>query len=45
MFKLMMGTMVGFAVGMGMMMTPAGRSIRRDVHRGACAMKRWLRTM
>lgn len=43
--KMAVGGAMGFMLGAGMMMTPAGRSMRREMRRTACMMKRWLRSM
>lgn len=45
MTKFVMGSAMGFMLGAGMMMMPAGRTIKRDVKRGASMVKRWMRSM
>lgn len=45
MSKFLLGGMMGLAMGVGAMMTPIGRSIRRDVHHGIHAFRRWMRTL
>jgi len=45
MSKFILGSMMGFAVGIGAMMMPMGRSIRRDVHHGMYAFRRWMRSL
>ena len=45
MFRMMLGGAIGMAMGVGMMMSSAGRSIRRDVHHGMNAVRRWMRNM
>lgn len=43
--KFVFGGAMGFVMGMGVMMMPAGRAIRRDVHHGMSYVRRWLREM
>ena len=45
MSKFLLGSMMGLAVGVGAMMTPMGRAIRRDVYHGMHAFRRWMRSL
>ncbi|MBQ8655386.1 MAG: YtxH domain-containing protein [Clostridia bacterium] len=36
---------MGFLLGAGLMMTPSGRELRRDVMYMTNKMKRWMRSM
>ncbi len=45
MLKFVFGGAMGFAMGMGVMLMPAGRAIRRDVHHGMHCLRRWMRDM
>lgn len=37
--KMLVSSAVGFAMGMGLMMLPVGRTIRQDVQKGAGKVK------
>ena len=43
--RFAMGGMMGFALGAGLMMMPAGRAIRRDVKRKLQTAKKWVKSM
>lgn len=43
--KFAIGSMMGFMMGAGLMMMPAGNVIRRDMKKKKNAMKHWIRTM
>ena len=45
MSRFAMGSAMGFMLGAGLMMAPAGREIRRDMRHAAYRMRRWLRSM
>lgn len=45
MTKFTIGGAMGFMLGAGLMMSSAGRTLRRDMKRKACMMRRWMRTM
>jgi len=45
MTKFAVGSAMGFMLGAGLMMTPSGRMLRRDMRHKAAMVKRWLRTM
>lgn len=45
MSKFALGGAMGFALGAGLMMAPAGREIRRDVRHAMGKMRRWIRNM
>ncbi|MGN0778276.1 MAG: hypothetical protein ACI4MJ_03935 [Aristaeellaceae bacterium] len=45
MTRFAMGSAMGFMLGAGLMMMPAGRAIRRDAKHAVCKMRRWLRSM
>lgn len=42
---MMIGSAVGFAVGVGLMMSPMGRTIRKDVQKGMCKAKQMMGSM
>ena len=43
--KMMIGSAVGFAMGVGLMMSPMGRTIRKDVQKGMCKAKKMMNGM
>ena len=43
--RFALGGMMGFALGAGLMMMPAGRSIRRDMKRKLQMAKKWAKSM
>lgn len=43
--KLMLGAAMGFMAGAGLMMTAAGRTIRKDVRMGMNKAKRMMKEM
>ena len=43
--KFAMGGAMGFMLGAGLMLAPAGRGLRRDARRMAGKMRRMMRTM
>ena len=43
--RFALGGMMGFALGAGLMMMPAGRALRRDAKHAAGKVRRWLRSM
>ena len=43
--RFAMGGMMGFALGSGLMMMPAGRAISRDVKRKLQTAKKWVKSM
>ncbi len=43
--KLMIGTAMGFMAGVGLMMSSAGRMIRKDVNKGMCKAKQMMKSM
>lgn len=43
--KLMIGTAMGFMAGVGLMMSAAGKTIRKDVHKGMCKAKEMMKNM
>lgn len=43
--KLMIGTLMGFAAGVGLMSTAAGRSMRRDMQRGMRHVRGMMKDM
>ena len=43
--KLMIGTAMGMMAGIGLMMSPMGRSIRKDVNKGMGKAKRIMKMM
>lgn len=45
MSRFALGGAMGFMLGAGLMMAPAGREIRRDVRHAAAKMRRWVRSM
>lgn len=45
MSRFAIGSAMGFMLGAGMMMMPAGKEIRRDVRYMAGKMRRWMRNM
>ncbi len=45
MTKFAVGSAMGFMVGAGLMMMPAGRAMRRDAKRKVGMVKKWLKTM
>lgn len=42
--KLAVGSAMGFMLGAGLMMMPAGMQLRRDMKRKKNAMKRWAKS-
>lgn len=45
MTRFALGSAMGFALGAGLLMAPAGREIRRDVRYAMGKMRRWIRRM
>lgn len=45
MTKFAFGSAMGFMVGAGLMMMPAGRVVRRDAKRKVNLVKKWLKSM
>lgn len=45
MTKFAFGSAMGFMLGAGLMMSPSGRMLRRDVRHKMSMVKRWLRAM
>ena len=43
--KMMIGTAMGMLAGIGLMMSPMGRSIRKDVTKGMCKARRMAKKM
>lgn len=43
--KLMIGSAVGFMAGVGLMMMPVGRTIRKDVQKGMNKAKQMMKDM
>lgn len=43
--KWMIGSAMGLMAGIGLMMSPMGRTIRRDVNRGKARVRRMARRM
>lgn len=43
--KLMIGTAMGFMAGVGLMMSSAGKTIRKDVQKGMCKAKQMMKDM
>ena len=43
--KLMIGTAMGFMAGVGLMMSSAGRMIRKDVQMGMSKAKQMMKSM
>ena len=43
--KLMSGSAVGFMAGVGLMMMPVGRTIRKDVQKGMNKAKQMMKDM
>lgn len=43
--RFALGGMMGFALGAGLMMMPAGRAISRDMKRKMQAAKKWVKSM
>lgn len=43
--KMMIGSAVGFAMGVGLMMSPMGRTIRKDMQKGMCKAKKMMNGM
>lgn len=43
--KMLLGSAVGFAMGIGLMMLPVGRTIRQDVQKGANKVKNAVQDM
>ena len=43
--KMMIGTAMGMLAGIGLMMSPMGRSIRKDVSKGMVKAKRMAKRM
>lgn len=43
--RMMIGSAMGLMAGIGLMMSPMGRSIRRDVSRGMCKAKCFARRL
>ena len=43
--RFALGGMMGFALGAGLMMMPAGRAISRDVKRKLQTAKKWVKSM
>ena len=45
MSRFAMGSAMGFMLGAGLMMMPAGRAIRRDMKRKLQMAKKWAKSM
>lgn len=45
MMKFAVGSAMGFMVGAGLMMMPAGRAVRRDAKKKVGMVKKWLKSM
>ena len=45
MSRFAMGSAMGFMLGAGLLMMPAGRALRRDAKHAAGKVRRWLRSM
>ena len=45
MSKLMIGSAMGLMAGIGLMMSPMGRTIRKDVNKGKSMAKRMMKMM
>ena len=45
MTRFAVGSAMGFMLGAGLMMTPSGRMLRRDIRHKMGQVKKWLRTM
>lgn len=43
--KLMLGSAMGFMAGVGLMMMPVGRTIRKDMHKGLNKAKQMMKSM
>lgn len=43
--KMMVGSAMGLMAGIGLMMSPMGRSIRRDVNKGMSRARRLVRKL
>lgn len=43
--RMMIGSAMGLMAGIGLMMSPMGRNIRKDVNRGMCKAKRLARRL
>lgn len=43
--KMLLGSAVGFVMGVGLMMLPVGRTIRQDVQQGAKKVKTAVQDM
>lgn len=43
--KLMIGSAMGFMAGVGLMMMPVGRTIRKDVQKGMTKAKQMMKSM
>lgn len=43
--KLMLGSAMGFMVGVGLMMMPVGRTIRKDLNKGMNKAKQMMESM
>lgn len=43
--KLMAGTAMGFMMGVGLMMMPVGRTIRKDLNKGMNKAKQMMNSM
>lgn len=43
--KLMIGSAVGFVMGVGLMMTSAGSMLRKDVRKGMGMARQMMKTM
>ena len=43
--KLMIDSAMGFMMGVGLMMMPVGRTIRKDVRKGMCKARKMMQDM
>lgn len=43
--KLMIGSAMGLMAGIGLMMSPMGRTIRKDMNKGMGKAKKWAKMM
>lgn len=43
--KLMLGSAMGFMMGVGLMMMPVGRTIRKDLNKGMNKAKQMMESM
>ena len=43
--KLMIGSAMGFMMGVGLMMMPVGRTIRKDVRKGMSKARKMMQDM